>query len=83
MGNVEFERAKLSLGFAVPPPQCVVSSRQQTVFIVGRLLCLNRFLLCLGVGLSCGARPALSLTAYEGHPLLSWIILSGLSAGKY
>ena len=26
MGNVEFERAKLSLGFAVPPPQCATPS---------------------------------------------------------
>jgi hypothetical protein len=26
IGNVAFERAKLSLGFAVPPPQCVACS---------------------------------------------------------
>lgn len=26
VGNVAFERAKLSLGFAVPPPQCVACS---------------------------------------------------------
>ena len=57
MGNVEFERAKLSLGFATPPPQYVPSFLEADCLHRGKIAVLGQNPVMSGV-LGCHPLPS-------------------------